>query len=653
MDLSADESLGEQKRTLFRAKRPRFGPEPPPVGPSFGPLLPPFGTKAYKRIQQGLKPKKKKASTKRKKSSMPKRKRYYGSYKKQVGRLRKAYSKCKRKVGGHGDYWSFDPFQIAKGKLPFSKVSDASKGLGAQIGGLFGKSSWGQGAHEMFKKITGFGDYTVTSNTLMMGNDPPSFAGGRGVIIQHREYIQDINGSVGFSLQSFKIQPGLPGSFPWLAQIAANFEKWCLRGCIYEFKSTSADALNSTNTALGMVIMATQYNSLAPNFTMKSQMENHQYCTATKPSLSMIHPIECSRGETPVSCLYTRSGSVPTNADGRLYDFGNFQIATIGMQAAAVIGELWVTYDVELLVPQLYEALGDSIECDHYQLVGSGLTASHYFGTAAPTLQSGSDLGSSINIATGSGYVTFPNLPYDNYYLYIWQVVGTATTLTVAMAATLGSGVTAFNLLGADTGSIINCPAGATGATTQFYIQFLKVAANTSTAAGLTFNAGTTPTLPTSGDVYITQINPLVATMMQRALEEKAAKESKEVEDELSEDEAEGLHTLFEMLKHFKKGSKKTKKIRVSSEGKEEKKDPPPSPKDGCTDGSVLDDFVPVGVAGPDGITRVSVPTASSTSSSFIPGSARLMSPPTVVEGSVLRRASAIAGSAFAVPSKK
>jgi hypothetical protein len=39
---------------------------------------------------------------------------------------------------------------------------------------------------------------------------------------------------------------------------------------------------------------------------------------------------------------------------------GNFQIATVGMQAAAVIGELWCTYDVELIKPKLPDAFSSS-----------------------------------------------------------------------------------------------------------------------------------------------------------------------------------------------------------------------------------------------------------------------------------------------------
>ena len=73
----------------------------------------------------------------------------------------------------------------------------------------------------------------------------------------------------------------------------------------------SADALNSVNTALGQVIMATDYNAANPPFAQKSEMENYEYGQSAKPSESAIHPIECARLQTTISELYTRAGAVP------------------------------------------------------------------------------------------------------------------------------------------------------------------------------------------------------------------------------------------------------------------------------------------------------------------------------------------------------
>jgi len=235
-------------------------------------------------------------------------------------------------------------------------------GYGQRLGSFIG-----EGADLLFSKVNplkifGFGDYApysydVRANTLLsMGNSPPEIqnkADGR-VILRHREYIKDIvtGATSAFTVQSFPIQPADANTFPWLSTIAHCFEQYRLRGMIFEFKSTSADALNSTNTALGTVIMATEYDASRGDFTSKAEMENHQYAASARQSCSMLHPIECDRSQSTIDILYINEDPTITGPDLRFNDFGRFQIATVGQQGASVnIGELWVTYEIELLKP--------------------------------------------------------------------------------------------------------------------------------------------------------------------------------------------------------------------------------------------------------------------------------------------------------------
>ena len=65
-----------------------------------------------------------------------------------------------------------------------------------------------------------------------------------------------------------------------------------------------------------------------------------------------------------------RNSAVPANADARLYDLGTFSIATVGMQAdSGVAGELWCTFEVELLKPKFNSNWEGS--ADHFWLQGS------------------------------------------------------------------------------------------------------------------------------------------------------------------------------------------------------------------------------------------------------------------------------------------
>lgn len=390
------------------------------------------------------------------------------------------------------------------------------KGLAESAGGMLGSyfgplgSKIGASAGKLFSKVTGFGDYKVQSNTLITGASPPLFASaGRGTLVRHREYLGDVYSAPvagAFNVQGFAVNPGLATTFEWLAQIANNFEQYCIRGMIFEYKAMSADALNSTNTALGTVIMATQYNSAAAAFTSKAQMEGHEFCTSSRPSASFVHPIECSRAETPLSCLYTRSGSVPSSTDQRFYDLGTFYIGVQGMQAADVnLGELWVTYDVELLKPRIYDGIGNDVLADHWRLYAAD--TSNYLGTSQG-LRSGN-----LGITFSSNNVF--ELPVDAgpmYYMcqLVWR--GASTTLTNAIALTLGSACTLPNFFLNDLAGV-GLIAG-TVSTTQFNSFIVLVAAGgvSGTTHRVTISAGTVPGTPTYADLVVSEWSPSVIT---------------------------------------------------------------------------------------------------------------------------------------------
>jgi len=212
--------------------------------------------------------------------------------------------------------------------------------------------------------ISGQGDYdisNITHNTLLQKISPsvPVFSSTTAglVRVQHREYITDILSTTDFKNLSFPINPALNSSFPWLSRMAQNFEQYQIHGMIFEFKSESSDSLNSTNSALGTIIMAVEYNSLSPGYTNRLEMENALFSSSTKPSLSAICAVECAPNQSPLNILYTRTGYDNIGAsDIRFYDLGNFNIATVGMQAiGSNIGSLYVSYDISMMKTRFLE----------------------------------------------------------------------------------------------------------------------------------------------------------------------------------------------------------------------------------------------------------------------------------------------------------
>ena len=277
------------------------------------------------------------------------------------------------------------------------------KNIGGRIGRFLGNLSpyapniaaeLGELAGNKIASVFGPGDYHITNPTnnalLDAGDSPPQFNNNghfRTTTVRHREYIGDIYSSTGFNINGYNINPGLGSTFPWLSSVAGNYECYRLKGMLFEFKSMSSNALTSTNTALGTVIMATQYNAADASFVSKQQMENYEFAQSCKPAESMCHYIECAKNTAPLSELYIRNGTVPQGQTQQIYDIGKFFIATTGMQAANVnIGELWVTYEVDLLKPKLIQGqYGDGI--NYYNgYLGNGISTSNYFSGLSPAV---------------------------------------------------------------------------------------------------------------------------------------------------------------------------------------------------------------------------------------------------------------------------
>lgn len=305
-------------------------------------------------------------------------------------------------IRGHGGYWDNVKSRWGEGggsmKSQFEDAGNLIGGpLGRQAGGLINRAIYA---------LTGFGDYKVQSNALLETNGPPAVLNrGKEFVVRHREYISDIyslagtaNTPSGFGIQSFAINPGNFSTFPWLSSIADKFEQYRIEGMIFEFKSLYSDAVVTQNGSIGSIILATEYNSGAPAFTSKQAMENYQFAQSCKPSLSVLHPIECARSQNVLSELYVRPGAVPAGEDVKTYDFGDFQIASQGIPlgsagAAVNLGELWISYQIALIKPKIPTVASSYIDSgySHFSSLSSYAGA---FTTAnpAPKLYLGVDI---------------------------------------------------------------------------------------------------------------------------------------------------------------------------------------------------------------------------------------------------------------------
>lgn len=187
----------------------------------------------------------------------------------------------------------------------------------------------------------------------------------QSLCISHTEYLQDVYGAAdsSFSVESWALNPSLPDNFPWLAQIAANYEEYEFIQLLFHYKSTvDTNATNNNNGATGTIIMATNYNANAPNFTNKEVMMQYHGSNSGRVVEDHTHGVECDPDKNAGSAQkFTRVGPVAANQDLKTYDLGTFQLGQVNLPTAfrnQQIGELWVTYTVKLTKPRLFAALG-------------------------------------------------------------------------------------------------------------------------------------------------------------------------------------------------------------------------------------------------------------------------------------------------------
>jgi hypothetical protein len=232
---------------------------------------------------------------------------------------------------------------------------DRPMGIGAQIGDGLQKLGT-----TLFTKFMGTGDYTcndgsltIKANSLIRGgdnravkmNDRSTF------IMEHAEFISDITSSstIGaFKSQSFTVNPANPITFPWLSNMATSFETYEIEGLIFRYVSTSGESVASTNTAIGSAIGTFVYDTLDAPFTSKQQMLQYDDTVDCRTSQNFVCGVECDKSRIPTFSSKLYVGVPPVGSDPKLYNAGNFVMATQGMQAASVtVGELWVHYRIK------------------------------------------------------------------------------------------------------------------------------------------------------------------------------------------------------------------------------------------------------------------------------------------------------------------
>jgi hypothetical protein len=344
----------------------------------------------------------------------------------------------------------------AKKKVTQKEVSilgQALRSLGGLAGGAAGSiigmpsggASVGTSLGAALSKWLGSGDYSVSKNSLLNASSsiPMMHKDDQKVIIRHKEFVTEILSNTTFTVnQSLELNPGLSTTFPWLSKLAGRFQEYTIRGMVFHYIPTSGEVVSGTNPAIGSVMLQTSYraNSSAPG--TKMELLNEYWATESKPSESFCHPIECDPKENPFNVQYVRSVDVPSGDSQLMYDLGKTFIATSGCPATGnVLGDLWVTYEIELRKPILHDDVVPSRDASYAYITSVSDTTNIFTGTVTQDTDNSFDCsysGMTITFPKGVGQylVTVVCDPSTTFSVFNWG--STAPTYTNCQA---GNGV--------------------------------------------------------------------------------------------------------------------------------------------------------------------------------------------------------------------
>nr|WPR18626.1 MAG: capsid protein [Chemarfal virus 47] len=337
-------------------------------------------------------------------------------------------------------------------------------------GNQFGLINMGSGAAA---HLTGMGSYApdaAVTNQIIGGTGQP---GGitvnasddltGDVWMSHREFIGPVYAKAPasapfttstFFTQTFPINAAMERTFPFLAQVASNFDMYDFKGLMFNYVPQYSES--GDQNVLGKVMMVTQYDPEQAPFSSSVILQNYDYANSCKPSVPQVHGVETARRQAAIEMYYTRTGA--SSKDLRWTDLGNFTIATeaIPMGASAVanqqipIGELWVTYRVKLSRAKIGTGLSVSNNFD--TISNSGLQIGT--GTAWPA---GTELKGANNtgiwtitgVSNAAGVLTLrctadPSINYGTYYINVYYETPTAADPNVVVTTTNALGITGF-----------------------------------------------------------------------------------------------------------------------------------------------------------------------------------------------------------------
>lgn len=284
----------------------------------------------------------------------------------------------------------------------------------------------------------------VAAGVMNQVSDPKFINRAQNMCVIHREYITDITGNTSDFAVVFNqnVNPGNYDLFPWLAGVARRFESYQFTKLEFEYSTIS------TTIDRGYAALVIDYDPTDAQPTTKSQALQYQSTIKCAVWQSATHKSTSQNLHKRKTYFVQTSVSPPTGTSDT-HDTGRLFVCAGSNNSAQKIGELWVSYVVELMTPQL-TTLGPVLGFGH-KFVATAFTTNPLsdnrpYGEEDFIVQSIAGLGLAMLRYDSGPVPTSPKsrftnvLTFPQQFFLLVQIVGTGLTgLTITASGGTGS----------------------------------------------------------------------------------------------------------------------------------------------------------------------------------------------------------------------
>lgn len=209
----------------------------------------------------------------------------------------------------------------------------------------------------------------ITRGAKNTTGHPRGLSSSEGFRVRHTELVTSVTAgaSNGANLISLRIQPTDTSMFPWLSQIADRFEKYVVHSLSFEYSSVSP------STERGVIVLAIDYDPDDEGPTglgNDTRMELLSHEGAYQGPIWTCATMSASQKQlATVKERFVRNWSgEPILFEPRTADVGRLFVGVFGCAPAAPnsdqsnrwIGDLRVSYDITLMLPQMHSRTVDA-----------------------------------------------------------------------------------------------------------------------------------------------------------------------------------------------------------------------------------------------------------------------------------------------------